>query len=119
MNPQAGDDGAAEAVVSTAELAGRRADGMRGKVAPLLRGEGGWRSTATNLPFATRILACADSLLADVPFWFEVRRFHALRPSRLITVCVGEQQSVNVPSRWLTSITSWTVFDPSVLHAGT
>ena len=69
---QAGDEDAAAAVVSTAELSGRRPDGMRGFTAPLLRGEGAWPDMHPNSRFPIRIFYCLDALLADIPFWFEV-----------------------------------------------
>ena len=82
---QAGDEDAAGAVVSAAELSGRRPDGMRGFTAPLLRGEGAWPDMHPNSRFPVRIFYCLDALLADIPFWFEVcRSLGTSNPVRLL-----------------------------------
>lgn len=58
--------------ISSAELANKRMDGAKGKVAPLLRGEGNWPDKGTHLSFTRRIFLCIDALLGDLPFWFQV-----------------------------------------------
>lgn len=63
------------------ELQSRQADGMRGKCAPYLRGEGHWSQTNMFTSFSKRIFHCVDALLNDIPFWFQVG-FRAL-PLRL------------------------------------
>ena len=94
---QAGDEDAAAAVVSAAELSGRRPDGMRGFTAPLLRGEGAWPDMHPNSRFPIRIFYCLDALLADIPFWFEVCRFPGiLSPSDSWSAL--QSSSLNTPT---------------------
>lgn len=69
---QAGDDETVGTSISGAELANKRVDGAKGKVAPLLRGEGNWPEKGTHLSFTRRIFLCVDALLGDLPFWFKV-----------------------------------------------
>ena len=69
---QAGDDETVGTSVGGAELANKRIDGAKGKVAPLLRGEGNWPDKGTHLSFTRRIFLCVDALLSDLPFWFKV-----------------------------------------------
>ena len=79
----AGDEGAAASVIGAPELASRRPDGLRGIVAPQLRGEGNWPlpRAAALAGLDARIFHAVDALMADVPFWFRVRLLpRPLRP---------------------------------------
>jgi len=58
--------------VGGAELVVKRPDAMKGKVAPLLRGEGNWSDSNLQSSFPKRIYCCVDALLADLTFCFKV-----------------------------------------------
>ena len=74
----AGDEDAAREIVSEQEMTGRRPDGMRGILAPQLRGEGNWPKLGLYSSYETRIFYAVDALLSDVPFWFKARLHFAL-----------------------------------------
>lgn len=69
---QAGDDESAGTSLGTSELANKRVDGAKGKIAPLLRGEGNWPDKGAHTSFTKRILLCVDAMLGDLPFWLQV-----------------------------------------------
>ena len=54
------------------ELQNKRIDGVRGKVAPFLRGYGHWPDTNSQIAHAENFYQCVEALLGDIPFWFKV-----------------------------------------------
>lgn len=66
------DPGEEGQLLSSSELEGRRPDGFKFIVAPVLRGEGNWPSVSMYGTMEQRMQHTLEVLLARLPFWLQV-----------------------------------------------